>query len=78
MSGAAVENSLPFAIAADEDRRVHIPEQPAGEIVAGDLHECGLLAEPGGEGPSDFSTYFVVHLVLHGQETSRRFDRGKG
>jgi hypothetical protein len=31
----------------------------------GDLQNRRLLAEPGGNAPSDFQTYFVVHLVLH-------------
>src|SRR5436190_19917336 len=68
----AFENGQPFAVATDEGGGVRVLAQPTVEIVAGDLQERGLFAEPRGDAPSHLQADFVVDLVLHGSETSRR------
>src|SRR5205814_226258 len=70
----AFENGQPFAVATDEGGGVRVLAQPTVEIVAGDLQERGLFAEPRGDAPSHLQADFVVDLVLHGSETSRRHE----
>lgn len=58
-----IENSLPFAVAADEGGGVRVLVQPAGEIVAGDLQERRLVTESGCDPAAHLKAYLVVDLV---------------
>lgn len=66
------ENGQPFAVAMDEARSACLLTQPAGDIVESDFQQGGLFAEPGGDTPTHLQADCIAHLVLYGQEVSRR------
>ena len=67
-----IKNSLPFVITANERGSIRILVRPTDKIIARNLEERWFIPKPGGNTPPNLQAYFVMHLVLHGAETSSR------